>query len=182
MLQLVTQHEERSCQINADELDAEVHGQPEGGDGAHHSRQVAEETQPRLGAHPVDHRARDDAEDGKHSECYAEEGHDGASVALKFDVEGATGEAGCGNVPEETRFGVADRREKRFLPRSTSDLNKQNKQTFVQYSFFLSAKFILVNFSSLLFVVSENIVIVYFSRQKQQSCRILKVNHRGCPA
>lgn len=113
----LTDHEERCGQIQADEVDTQVYAEAKRRNRGHRRRNVPEETQPRLAAHPVGHHARHHGEQSHEDERAREIRHYGLRVLLQFQFQCPRGESGGGDVLEHVLFlHFPQRFEKRFLP------------------------------------------------------------------
>lgn len=118
----LTDHEKRGCEVDADEVDAEVAAESEGRDGRQSGRHVAEKPQPRLAAHPIGHHAGDDREDSHDRERAGEVGHHRPRVRLQLELQRPGGEPRGAYVLEHSAvLGLAHGVEESLLPRGTAE-------------------------------------------------------------
>lgn len=117
---ILTAHEERRHEVDADERYAGVDGATERRDRGHGGGHVAHEPERRFAAHPVGHHARGHREDGHQDERGRKVRHDRPGVVLQLDVHGPGPEPGGGYVTEPARvLGFAHGVQERFFPHRT---------------------------------------------------------------
>lgn len=126
---VLTAHEERRHEVDADERYSGVDGTTERRGRGHGGGHVAHEPEHRFAAHPVGHHARGDGEDGHQDERGRKIRHHGPGVVLQLDVHGPGPETGRGYVTEPARvLGLADGVQERFLPhRAPADVQDARK-------------------------------------------------------
>ena len=90
----LTQHEEGRGHVDADEGDAEVDEQPEGGHAGQGGAEYPHQPQPGLGLHAIPHGDREQAEEHHDADGEAEVGHHGVGVVLQLRLQSAGGEEG----------------------------------------------------------------------------------------
>jgi len=84
---VLTAHEERRHEVDADERYADVNGTTKRGDRGHCGGHIAHEPEHGFAAHPVGHHARHHREDGHQDERGREVRYHRPGVVLQLDVQ-----------------------------------------------------------------------------------------------